>query len=678
MQLSPYQQAIINWVKTGTGHATCNAVAGSGKSTTLRLAAIALFESGVRPSNIKICVFGKANAQDLIAKFGKAWEGSISTLHSAGWSLLKTHLQIKKPQGLIKPNKYKAIAQDLGLLSKRGSEGELRRNHVLTQERDFTTLLDLVRLTNQTPTPETVRDICLHFEIAEIRDFAATATSVAQVLRIGENEANQGERFDFCDQIWLPVKWGLKPSQPYKFVLIDECQDLNAAQLELALSLASHDGRILAVGDPRQAIMGFAGADNRSYYKIVERLKAVELPLSICYRCPSSVINLVKSNFPEIPIEAGPTAPVGKIEAIAERDLWDTEFDGFAHVPKACNLTEGDMVISRKTAPLVSLCIKLIARGIAATVKGKAIGEQIKNDLEEIAKIPGFKFSEFNDAVNLYRATKRERYHGLDNEEQLIEQLNDKLEALTTIYKSQPQATAIAHLADYIDSLFSDEHSPITLSTCHRAKGLEADRVFVVKPEDMPMVWRNQQDWQFEQEQNLLYVAMTRTKSELFVVGYASWLNPEQPTVNDNSELANVDSEPEEIPFPHHLETVKELAEEKPETITLHPTVNLDENLLSPLQQELITNPLRSDRAIAAICGVTAPTVGKWRKRLLQQGLIDCNGKRVDRNGRKLNTTNIGKPQRSLTERVREMVKETAPTQAELKDLIAWLTEQVN
>jgi DNA helicase-2/ATP-dependent DNA helicase PcrA len=73
-----------------------------------------------------------------------------------------------------------------------------------------------------------------------------------------------------------------------------------------------------------------------------------------------------------------------------------------------------------KTAPLVSLCIKLIARGIAATVKGRAIGEQIKGDLQEIGKMPGFRYENFNDAVNAYRMAKIQRYQGLDNEEQLI------------------------------------------------------------------------------------------------------------------------------------------------------------------------------------------------------------------------------------------------------------------
>jgi superfamily I DNA/RNA helicase len=69
-------------------------------------------------------------------------------------------------------------------------------------------------------------------------------------------------------------------------------------------------------------------------------------------------------------------------------------------------------------------------------------------------------------------------------------------------------------LENYIDSLFSDESSPITLSTCHRAKGLEGDAIFIINLRDLPMVWRNQQGWQLEQEHNLLYAALTRSKRD--------------------------------------------------------------------------------------------------------------------------------------------------------------------
>jgi DNA helicase-2/ATP-dependent DNA helicase PcrA len=333
-------------------------------------------------------------------------------------------------------------------------------------------------------------------------------------LKVGKAQARKKECFDFTDQIWLPVQWKL-PSQkwfkPYKFVLVDECQDLNASQLELAIALAGESGRLLFVGDPRQAIMGFAGADNNSYHNIVERTKATELPLSTCYRCPTSHINLVKGNFPEIPIEAAKGAPKGTITQCEESDLTSL-------------LKTGDLVISRKTAPLVSLCIRLIARGIGARIKGRDIGESLKKDLEEIASIRGFQYSKFNEVVAQYKTEKIARFQNLDNCEELTTKLNDKIDALQVIYQNQPNATSIEDLGIYIDSLFSDDRGAVTLSTCHKAKGLEGDRIFIHKAADMPMTWRDQRDWQLEQEENLLYVALTRSKSELFVVGKPEWL----------------------------------------------------------------------------------------------------------------------------------------------------------
>jgi ATP-dependent exoDNAse (exonuclease V) beta subunit len=637
MQVSSYQETIIDWVKTGKGHGCCNAVAGSGKSTTLRLAAIALQEAGIKPSQIKICVFGKANSLDLITKFGNEWKESISTLHSAGWSLVKQYLSIRNSYDKISGNKYKMIAQSLGLISSRNNPNSaLRKEDAIEKDDDFVKLLDLIRLTNYQSGSEEIQQICKHFELADIYKYSIVSSAIEQVLKIGENLARKKIGFDFTDQIWLPLKWQLHEQRwfkPYQFVLVDECQDLNAIQLELAIALAGQ-GRMLFVGDPKQAIMGFAGADCKSYQNILDRTEAIELPLSICYRCPKSHVELVKKNFPEIAIEPNSIAIPGHIESITESDLWSN---------KPCRLTTGDMVICRKTAPLVKLCIRLIARGIAATVKGKAIGELIKLDLQEIAKMPGFRYPNFNDAVSAYRAAKQQRYEGLENEEQLREALKDKLEALTEIYKSQSQATCIAHLENYIDSLFSDETSPITLSTCHRAKGLEGDRIFIISPNDLPMVWRNQQGWQLEQEHNLLYVALTRSKSELYVVGEPSWLKSE-PGPEAKEETVNP------LQQPNNKEKVKNWLE------GLHEKVRAA--LLSPEWQS------KSDRAIADFCGVSTPTVSKQRKRLQEEGLLPEISERTDKSGRKLNTGNIG-TKANHKEKILKIASELDPDEIE-------------
>jgi superfamily I DNA/RNA helicase len=539
MQPSIYQQGILDWLNNGNGNGACNAVAGAGKSTTLKMAALALQESGYTPNDIKIIVFGKQNSLDLIAKFGDQWKSSISTLHSAGWQLIKQFLNIRNArQTKITSSKYRYIAQDLGYIGQRGqSLGKLRSEHAIAKDRDFLRVIDLIRLTNSADhlalTPEqTIGAICSHFEIDTIYDYTTVAIAAREVLADGIKRAEERFIFDFTDQVWLPIHWRItaEPSfEPFKFVLVDECQDLNATQLELAIALAGQTGRLLFVGDPRQAIMGFAGADNNSYQTIVERTNATELPLSICYRCPSSHIELVQKLFPDIPIEAAENAYNGDIETLSKDEAEEL-------------LGDGDMVLCRKTAPLVSLCIQLIARGIAATVKGKDIGEQLKRDIEDIAAIPGFTYEEFPTYLSRYRQAKYERLNLLENGEQLIETLRDKLEAILTVYENRIEAKSIQDLGEYVDHLFSDGNSPITLSTVHRSKGLEGDRIYLIQPESMPLRWKGQLPWQFEQEKNLLYVALTRSKRSLFIVGQPTWFTtgelPLVESITDNEAIA--------------------------------------------------------------------------------------------------------------------------------------------
>ncbi|WP_027250445.1 UvrD-helicase domain-containing protein [Planktothrix agardhii] len=632
MELSNYQESILEFVIKGTGHGSCNAVAGSGKSTTLRIVAQELVKLGkFKPSDIRVIVFGKANSLDLINKFGKGWESSVSTLHSAGWGLLKEHLGIKNTRGLIQTIKYKKIAGNLDLIGHQGNQwsGTLKREKAISKDDDFIKIVDFLRLTNSEATPDKIQEICDHFNIEDIFNYRTIAIASQMVLDRGEKLAKLSESFDFTDQIWLPVKWGLKPRKPFKFVLVDECQDLNAAQLELALSLAADNGRLLFVGDPRQAIMGFAGADNESYNKIVERTNATELPLSVCYRCPQSVIKLVKSLYPIIPIEPFNGAIEGKIKQIKSSEIND-------------HLKVGDLVLSRKTAPLVSLCIKLISKGIAATVKGKAIGEQIKKDLEAIGNIYGFTYDKFNEFLSLYKKSKAERYKGLDNEERLLEDLNDKCEALETIYKSQVNCKSVYELGNYIDDLFSDEHSPIILSTAHRAKGLENERVFIIKPEDMPLVWRNQKSWEYEQECNLHYVALTRAKSELIIVGNPDWLEDE----TSNCEQTQI---------------------EEPKLIPLEQTSKREIAIAA-----IKANPELSARAIADQIGVSNNFISKLKKSLIENGELLPN-QVTDKRGRKINTERIGINAKkiSIQDKVAKIVERSSKD--EIKELIKML-----
>jgi superfamily I DNA/RNA helicase len=58
----------------------------------------------------------------------------------------------------------------------------------------------------------------------------------------------------------------------------------------------------------------------------------------------------------------------------------------------------------------------------------------------------------------------------------------------------------------------------IKLSTIHRAKGLEANRVFILNFDDLPVFKANQKEWERTQEENLKYVAITRALNDLYLV----------------------------------------------------------------------------------------------------------------------------------------------------------------
>ncbi|HEY3473413.1 MAG TPA: ATP-binding domain-containing protein, partial [Anaerolineales bacterium] len=54
-------------------------------------------------------------------------------------------------------------------------------------------------------------------------------------------------------------------------------------------------------------------------------------------------------------------------------------------------------------------------------------------------------------------------------------------------------------------------------STIHKAKGLEADKVFWLNSSKCPSPWARQ-PWQLQQEYNLCYVATTRAKTTLVLI----------------------------------------------------------------------------------------------------------------------------------------------------------------
>lgn len=487
VEYSRYQQAIFDFVQKGSGDLVINATAGSGKTFTL-------VEIAKRLHSERVCflAFNKHIVEELQKRLPSTI--AVKTIHSLGYSaLLKTGKKFKAPND----SKYRKICGEIAIRVLKITDISLR--FTITQELKEISRFARLSLTDPSNTRLLLAMIA-RFEL-EVTEPKLVLPYIGEVLEKGERIARYSGEIDFTDMIWLPHLWHLK-TPTYDVVLVDEAQDLNEAQLQLVQKCRGRGGRLIFCGDENQAIMAFAGANCDSMERIMQATKATVLPLSICYRCPVSHVNLARRIVPEI--EPAPGAIEGIIEIIQESEI-------------SYKVQEGDLILCRMTAPLVSLCIDLIRQTIPARVKGRDISKQLTAVVQDIAAQPGFRYARFGHFLVKYQSDKTAKLEQREDSEQAIESLADKCNGIYACYESL-NCKDVGDLCEEIEELFSDDRPSVQLSTVHRAKGLENERVFIVKPDKLPLKWKGQTEEQLIQELNLKFVALTRAKKALFFV----------------------------------------------------------------------------------------------------------------------------------------------------------------
>lgn len=316
---------------------------------------------------------------------------------------------------------------------------------------------------------------------------------------------------DFDDMIWLPVVLDL-PMTKYDLLLVDEAQDLNRCQQALAKKAGR---RLILCGDPKQAIYGFAGADADSMPRMAKELEGcVTLPLTVTRRCGKAIVAEAKRIVPDF--DAFETNGEGLIsEARYPTEKSGRERDG---VNYTTSVQDGDMVLCRVNAPLVSQCFRFLKMGRRANIQGRDIGQglislvkKLGKDDQDVPKLVA-KISEWGD-----KETAKENAKKFPSDARLIA-ISDRVSCLHCFTED---AKSVSDVVRKIEQIFTDDKGRpgILLSSIHRAKGLEASHVFFLMPEGAecphPMA---KSAWQVEQEWNLRYVAVTRAIKELTYV----------------------------------------------------------------------------------------------------------------------------------------------------------------
>ena len=185
------------------------------------------------------------------------------------------------------------------------------------------------------------------------------------------------------------------------------------------------------------------------------------------------------------------------------------------------DVKDGDMVICRTSAPLVKLCMLFLKKGTKAYIKGRDIGTSliglIRNTHKDTVKdvIDSLK----SDGKKMVKKLCK-LYDYSESDAENTSEYQNYIDKVNTIVELGSEIKSSESLIDKISELFSENNGEgICLSTVHKSKGLENERVFILNESAFYPKWAMNSKIQAEQEKNLEYVAITRSKKYL---GYIS------------------------------------------------------------------------------------------------------------------------------------------------------------
>lgn len=469
---SKYQEDIFTAGTTTDANMSIEAVAGSGKTTTI----LELMRR-LGTANVLFLAFNKSIQQELATRVPMGV--NTATFNALGHRILTRKTNTRRVDSYktlnilrdtLQPHVYKDLGWDLARLIGNAKHNGLGIRSTLTLD----TWIDFVDASN------------IMFEA----DTDVVAGLAQHVFNICIDSA--ADCFDFDDQLYMPIYWDMTFPQ-YDVVFSDEAQDLSPIQQMQLQMLSKRGARQIAVGDSHQAIYAFRGADSKSMSRLRTLFDATLYPLSICYRCDRLIVEHAQHLVPHIRYRGG--APDGEIVH-------------HETMPDPADFVGTSMVMCRNNAPLMSLALRFLQQRVPCYIVMDFAKDLIKlvdkmnaTDTKSLAH----KLQKWHEA-EVRKAEEKKRYH-------LIALLDDKLESLLPFcdeYKFSAQ------VKEAINHLTRSTEGP-RLSTVHKAKGLEADHAYILRPDLLPSPWALQaaergDESALEQERNLEYVAITRAK----------------------------------------------------------------------------------------------------------------------------------------------------------------------
>ena len=230
------------------------------------------------------------------------------------------------------------------------------------------------------------------------------------------------------------------------------------------------------------------------YNKIKEKCDAV-LPLKMTQRCPPSICDLANQVRPG-GIVPGPNTHKAIIRDISKNSLPEM-------LRGDINPTNS-LFLSRTNANVVNLALYFHTKGIPFCIIDKELGEE----LERFVKMFGVNtIPALTSKLNGWRSRMEKCPNPF-----YVQACIDKHTVITSIIN---QCSDYNSVLNFFKTAFEETVLGFKLTTCHKAKGLEAQNIFLINP-PIPLSFAMNHPIGKEQELNLDFVAKTRSSQDMY------------------------------------------------------------------------------------------------------------------------------------------------------------------
>jgi superfamily I DNA/RNA helicase len=327
-----------------------------------------------------------------------------------------------------------------------------------------------------------------------------------QLVRKYEEYKAQQHLVDFFDCLIKYVQEG--DSLPVKVAMIDECQDITALQWKVIEKAFSRAEKIIVAGDENQSIYSYSGARPDFLIDLAKRFPVEHL--SVSYRIPQSVYRLAKAitqfigDKTDKPFEPRLENPEGSITQLTSLDrlknFIDTE--GLRD-----NKNETQWYILARNNCFLSEPMRLLEENLIPywTADGFFMGGQIMKRLKDYE---GFRLEGYGKPE---KKIEFQRRFGIEDFRQPFTETNLFTEGRRWVYASYIEKYGLATLEE-----MCKWNPQILVSTIHHVKGGEADNVAIML--DATRRTKGNVFNDIDEELRVLYVGVTRTKQNLFLI----------------------------------------------------------------------------------------------------------------------------------------------------------------